>query len=79
MVEAAPPDAHFLIGLCSFGPLPDPTSFVYVPNAANLLREREQHVQLLEQQLRHQEVAGRYADRARFFARSFSQAKGGAG
>jgi SAM-dependent methyltransferase len=44
-------DAHFLIGLCSFGPLPDPTSFVYVPRAANLLREREQHVQLLERQL----------------------------
>jgi ubiquinone/menaquinone biosynthesis C-methylase UbiE len=44
-------DAHFLIGLCSFGPLPEPTSFVYVPRAANLLREREQHVQLLEQQL----------------------------
>jgi hypothetical protein len=46
-------DAHFLIGLCSFGPLPEPTSFVYVPRAANLLREREQHVQLLEQQLAH--------------------------
>jgi SAM-dependent methyltransferase len=44
-------NAHFLIGLCSFGPLPEPTSFVYVPRAANLLREREQHVQLLEQQL----------------------------
>jgi hypothetical protein len=44
-------DAHFLIGLCSFGPLPEAKSFVYVPRAANLLREREQHVQLLEQQL----------------------------
>lgn len=44
-------DAHFLIGMCSPGPLPEPTSFVYVPRAANLLREREQHVQLLEQQL----------------------------
>jgi hypothetical protein len=44
-------DAHFLIGLCSFGPLPETTSFVYVPRAANLLREREQHVQLLEEQL----------------------------
>ncbi len=44
-------DAHFLIGLCSPGQLPDPRSFVYVPRAANLLREREQHVQLLEQQL----------------------------
>lgn len=44
-------DAHFLIGLCSRGPLPEARSFVYVPRAANLLREREQHVQLLEQQL----------------------------
>lgn len=43
--------ANFLIGLCSHGPLPEPKSFVYVPKAANLLREREQHVQLLEQQL----------------------------
>jgi ubiquinone/menaquinone biosynthesis C-methylase UbiE len=44
-------ESNFLIGLCSFGRLPDPQSFVYVPKAANLLREREQHVQLLEQQL----------------------------
>lgn len=44
-------EANFLIGLCSFGRLPDPQSFVYVPKAANLLREREQHVQLLEHQL----------------------------
>ncbi len=44
-------DANFLIGLCSFGRLPDPQSFVYVPKAANILREREQHVQLLEQEL----------------------------
>jgi len=44
-------EANFLIGLCSFGRLPEPQSFVYVPKAANLLREREQHVQLLEQQL----------------------------
>ena len=44
-------DAHFLIGLCSFNPLPEPRSFVYVPTAANLLREREQHILLLEQEL----------------------------
>jgi ubiquinone/menaquinone biosynthesis C-methylase UbiE len=44
-------DAHFLIGMCSFGPLPEPRSFVYVPKAANLLREREQHIQLLEGEL----------------------------
>jgi len=44
-------EAHFLIGLCSSGPPPEPRSFVYVPAAANLLREREQHIALLEQEL----------------------------
>ncbi len=44
-------DAHFFIALCSRGQLPDPQSFVYVPKAANMLREREQHVEALEQQL----------------------------
>jgi ubiquinone biosynthesis O-methyltransferase len=44
-------DAHFLIGMCSRGPLPGPKSFVYVPKAANILREREQHVEALEGQL----------------------------
>jgi ubiquinone/menaquinone biosynthesis C-methylase UbiE len=44
-------DAHFFIAICSRGPLPKPQSFVYVPKAANLLRERELHVAALEQQL----------------------------
>lgn len=44
-------DAHFFIGVCSAGPLPEPKSFVYVPKAANILREREQHVEALQQQL----------------------------
>jgi len=44
-------DAHFFIGICSTGPLPEPKSFVYVPKAANILRERELHVEALEQQL----------------------------
>lgn len=44
-------DAHFLIALCSRGPLPEAKSFVYVPKAANLLRERELHVEALQRQL----------------------------
>jgi SAM-dependent methyltransferase len=44
-------DAHFFIALCSRGPLPAPKSFVYVPKAANMLRERELHVEALERQL----------------------------
>lgn len=44
-------DAHFFIALCSRGALPEPKSFVYVPRAANMLRERELHVDALERQL----------------------------
>ena len=44
-------DAHFFVALCSRGQLPEPRSFVYVPKAANLLRERELHVEALEKQL----------------------------
>jgi hypothetical protein len=44
-------DAHFFIGVCSAGPLPEPKSFVYVPKAANVLRERELHVEALQKQL----------------------------
>lgn len=42
--------AHFLIGVCSFHAL-DRQSFVYVPKAANLLREREHHIRLLQDEL----------------------------
>lgn len=44
-------DAHFFIALCSRGPLPEAKSFVYVPKAANMLRERELHVEALLRQL----------------------------
>ncbi len=44
-------DAHFFLALCSRGELPEPKSFVYVPKAANMLRERELHVEALERQL----------------------------
>src|SRR3984885_5112530 len=44
-------DAHFFIAFCSRGQLPEPRSFVYVPKAANMLRERELHVEALERQV----------------------------
>jgi SAM-dependent methyltransferase len=49
--RGAPEEAHFFIAICShrFVPL---RSFVYVPAAANLLRERERHIALLEQELK---------------------------
>lgn len=44
-------DAHFLIAVCSRSPLPPQRAFAYVPKAANILREREQHIKLLERQV----------------------------
>jgi len=44
--------AHFLIAVCSAQPLPEIGSFVYLPGAANLLRDRERHIAKLEGELR---------------------------
>ena len=46
-----PETANFFIGICSCAPLPQLPSFLYAPRAANLLREREEHIRLLEQEL----------------------------
>lgn len=43
--------AHFFIGVCSDAPLAGLPSFVYVPRAANVLREREQHIAKLQAEL----------------------------
>ncbi|HUA83032.1 MAG TPA: methyltransferase domain-containing protein [Bryobacteraceae bacterium] len=43
-------DANFFVALCSAEPH-DSASFLYVPRAANLLREREHHIHLLEEEL----------------------------
>jgi SAM-dependent methyltransferase len=42
---------HFFVALCSHRPRTDARSFVYVPRAANVLRERERHIVLLEAQI----------------------------
>ncbi len=46
-----PENAHFFLAVCSNGPIPPLQPFIYVPRAANVLREREHHIQLLEQEL----------------------------
>jgi SAM-dependent methyltransferase len=46
-----PETANFFIGFCSAAPLPRLPAFLYAPRAANLLREREEHIRLLEQEL----------------------------
>jgi SAM-dependent methyltransferase len=49
--HSAPEEAHFFIGACALQRLPDFRTFLYVPRAANILREREQHIRLLEGEL----------------------------
>jgi ubiquinone/menaquinone biosynthesis C-methylase UbiE len=48
---AEPRDAHFFLGMCSLQPRPEPGSFLYLPRAANVLREREHHIRLLQRDL----------------------------
>ncbi|HTB16132.1 MAG TPA: methyltransferase domain-containing protein [Bryobacteraceae bacterium] len=49
--RGSPEQAHFFLALCSVDCVPETRSFIYVPRAANLLREREQHIFLLQQEL----------------------------
>lgn len=44
-------DAHFFIAVCSQQPLPAMRSFAFVPKATNVLREREEHIRLLQKQV----------------------------
>src|SRR5260370_283809 len=53
VVRRGPPaaDANFIIALCSKTALPPAQSFIYVPQTANLLHERDQHIRLLDAEL----------------------------
>lgn len=46
-----PTAANFFVAICSQQPLPELSPFVYVPAAANLLRERESHIRKLDAEL----------------------------
>src|SRR3984893_9568825 len=45
-------DAHFFLAVCSVAGDTAARPFVYVPRSANMLRERERHIEVLESQLR---------------------------
>jgi SAM-dependent methyltransferase len=53
--ESAPgtEDAHFFLAVCSVTGDTAARPFVYVPRSANMLREREHHIDVLESQLRY--------------------------
>jgi SAM-dependent methyltransferase len=50
--SANPQEAHFFLAVCSASGETTVPAFTYVPRAANMLRERERHIDVLESQLR---------------------------
>jgi len=46
--EARPAESHFFVAVCARRPQTGNPAFVYIPTAANVLRERETHIGLLE-------------------------------
>ncbi|HWC96260.1 MAG TPA: methyltransferase domain-containing protein [Candidatus Sulfopaludibacter sp.] len=49
--EPAPDESHFFVAVCARRPQMGNPTFVYVPRAGNVLRERERHIALLEKEL----------------------------
>ena len=44
-------ESHFFVAVCANRPQTGNPTFVYVPRAANVLRERERHIGLLREEL----------------------------
>jgi ubiquinone/menaquinone biosynthesis C-methylase UbiE len=66
-LQGSPLDANFFVAVCSLGQPAVTRSFLYIPRAANVLREREHHIKLLETDLRrlideHKELAQKHTD-----------------
>jgi len=80
--EPAPDESHFFVAVCAHRPQIGNPTFVYVPRSANVLRERERHIALLERELRtkdqwleqqklaHQELLARHREQTEELARS---------
>ena len=53
--SAKPEEAHFFLATCSKQPLFGSPAFVYLPEAGNILREREHHIDLLDDEIKQKE------------------------
>jgi len=49
--DPVPDESHFFVAVCAHRPQLGNPTFVYVPRAANVLRERERHIALLESEV----------------------------
>ena len=80
--EAEPRDSHFFLAVCADRAPAERTTFVYVPRAANVLREREHHIALLDSEIakkndwladaqrRHEELLARFGEQQEALERS---------
>ncbi len=53
---AKPEESNFFIAVCAASPQTGAPTFVHVPSTANVLRERGQHIELLEDELRKKDA-----------------------
>ncbi len=49
--EPAPDESHFFVAVCANRPQTGNPTYVYIPRTANVLRERERHIGLLQKEL----------------------------
>jgi SAM-dependent methyltransferase len=49
--DPAPDECHFFVAVCAHRPQVGNPTFVYIPRVANVLRERERHIALLEREI----------------------------
>jgi SAM-dependent methyltransferase len=53
--DTPPAESHFFVAVCAHRPQSGNSTFVYIPSAGNVLRERETHIALLEGELRRKD------------------------
>ena len=80
--HAAADESHFFVAVCAHRQQIGNPTFVYVPRAANVLRERERHIALLEKELatknawleqaiqEHQDLLAKFRDQKEALERS---------
>jgi SAM-dependent methyltransferase len=61
-----PEHSHFFVAVCALSPQTGAPTFIYVPKAANILRDREHHIEKLDREIAHKnsEVARLNAERS---------------
>ena len=72
--DPVPDESHFFVAVCANRPQTGNPTYVYVPRTANVLRERERHIGLLEKELAEKnqwlnEAQGELAEMTRQYAR----------